>query len=223
MRTQYSPSLMCGNLLRLEDEISLFQEFDIPYVHLDVMDAHFVPNICLGFDFVNQIQQTSIPRDIHLMIENPHLAIEKLKLSQQDIVTFHIEATQNPSEIISHIKQKCQVGIALKSSTPLESTFPYLQLAEYVYVMTIDNAGFAGQTFSAQSYSRVEQLQRYINQHNLTVKVAVDGAIGFEQVEKFSKLGVSHFVLGTSAVYNKDGVENNLKKLAKLKIELDNS
>lgn len=222
MRTQYSPSLMCGNLLRLEDEIHLFQEFDIPYVHLDVMDAHFVPNICLGFDFVNQIQKTSIPRDIHLMIENPHLAVEKLKLFQHDIVTFHIEATQNPSEIINHIKQKCNAGIALKSSTLIESIFPYLQLVEYVYVMTIDNAGFAGQTFSAQSYSRVKQLAKYLNEHNLTSKIAVDGAIGFEQIEKFSKLGVSHFVLGTSAVYNKDGVEKNLEKLAKLKIKFDN-
>lgn len=223
MRTQYSPSLMCGNLLRLENEINLFQRFHIPYVHLDIMDAHFVPNIFLGFDFVNQIQNTSIPRDIHLMIENPHLAIEKLKLSQRDIVIFHIEATQNPSEVINHIKQKCNAGIALKTSTPIESIFPYLQLAKYVYVMTIDNAGFAGQTFSSQSYSRVERLSHYLNENNFHTRIAVDGAIGFDQIEKFSKLGVSHFVLGTSAVYNKVGVEQNLAKLAKLKIKLDNS
>lgn len=222
MQVQYSPSLMCGNLLRLEDEITLFQKFDIPYVHLDVMDAHFVPNICLGFDFVNQIQNTSIPRDIHLMIEDPHLAIEKMKLSRQDIVTFHVEATQNPSEIINHIQQKCNAGIALKTSTPIESIFPYLQLVEYVCVMTIDNAGFAGQTFSSHSYLRVEQLLKHFKGHNLATKIAVDGAIGFDQIEKFSKLGVSHFVLGTSAVYNKDGVEQNLEKLARLKIELNN-
>lgn len=222
MQIQYSPSLMCGNLLRLKDEISLFQRFDIPYIHLDIMDAHFVPNICLGFDFVNQIQHISIPRDIHLMIESPHLAIEKLELSKQDIVTFHIETTQNPSEVINHIKQKCNVGIALKTSTPIESVFPYLQLAEYVYIMTIDNAGFAGQTFSSLSYSRVKQFSHYLNENNFHTKVAVDGAIGFDQIEKFSNLGVSHFVLGTSAVYNKDGMEQNLEKLAKLKIELDN-
>lgn len=214
---------MCGNLLRLEDEINLFQRFDIPYIHLDVMDAHFVPNICLGFDFVNQIQSTAVSRDIHLMIENPHLAIEKLRLSEHDIVTFHIEATQNPSEIINHIKQKCKAGLALKTSTPIESVFPYLPLVDYVYVMTIDNAGFAGQTFSSQSYSRISQLSHYLEENNLDTKIAVDGAIGFDQIENFSKLGVSHFVLGTSAVYNKDGVEQNLKRLVKLKTTLGNS
>lgn len=214
---------MCGNLLRLEDEINLFQKYDIPFVHLDVMDAHFVPNICLGFDFVNQIQDTPIPRDIHLMIENPHLAIEKLKLSKLDIVSFHIEATQNPSEIINHIKQKCNASIAIKTSTPIESIFPYLQLVEYVFVMTIDNAGFAGQTFSSHSYSRVEHFIKYLKAHKLSTKIAVDGAIGFDQIEKFSKLGVSHYVLGTSAVYNKDGVEQNLERLVKLKLELEKS
>lgn len=221
IHTQYSPSLMCGNLLRLEDEINLFKHFNIPYVHLDVMDAHFVPNICLGFGFVNQIQETSIPRDIHLMIENPHLAIEKLELSKHDIVTFHVEATQNPSEVISHIKKRCNAGIALKTSTPLESILPYLLSVDYVYVMTIDNAGFAGQTFNSQSYSRVEQLSLYLKDHKLNTIIAVDGGIGFEQIRKFKDLGASHFVLGTSAVYNKDGVESNLKHLFELKRKLD--
>lgn len=207
-----SPSLMCGDLLNLGREINIFEKHSIDYLHIDIMDGYFVPNITFGFDFVNQLNSVSIPKDIHLMVKYPEIALAKIQVNRNDIIFFHIESAGDTAALIHEIKSRCQVGIAINNNTPVEAVYPYLAEIDFVCIMTIEKTGFAGQAFAKNSYLRVRTIAEEVDRIHSSVKLGVDGAVGHDQIREFSKLGVELFVLGTSSLY-KGNIEENLQRL----------
>lgn len=207
-----SPSLMCGNLLDISRDIEMLIKHNVDYLHIDIADGDFVPNITFGFDFTNALSKLPIPRDIHLMVSNPEFAVNKLFLNTNDIVFFHLEATQNVDELISLISSKCKVGLVINAFTPIEAVYPYLLKIDFLYLMTIKRTGFSGEPFDEEAYTRAKGICSYILGNNLRTIVGVDGAIGIEQIRKFKEIGVKLFVLGTKAIFLGD-VERNLISL----------
>jgi ribulose-phosphate 3-epimerase len=204
-----SPSLMCGNLLNVTKDIGILVKHHVDYLHIDIMDGKFVPNISFGFDFANALSKLPIPRDIHLMVSDPKLAISKLLLNKSDIVFFHVEATKNIENIISLASLRCKVGLVVNASTPIETIYPYLSKIDFIYLMTIQRTGFSGEPFDDNSYARAENICSYILKNNLNTIVGADGAIGLEQIKRLREIGVKLFVLGTKSIYLGD-LEKNL-------------
>lgn len=203
-----SPSMMCGDLLNLKEELIILRKNKFDYFHLDIMDGHFVPNITFGFDLVNKITDfASTPRDIHLMMDYPDMAVRALKLKTGDVVSFHVECKSNPDYTIKHIKDKNgKVGIAINPDTPIENVFSFLDKIDFILIMTV-YPGFAGHPFVKTSYKRATLLAKIIKEHYPHVLIGVDGAIGFEEITKFYNIGVDLFVLGTTALFKGNLIE----------------
>lgn len=201
---------MCGNLLNIKEELYILKDFD--YLHIDIMDGHFVPNIALGFDLIKKIKEyTPIPLNIHLMMDYPSLALNNLNISKEDSVVFHIECKDDLYKIIKSVREKKgKVGIAINPSTPLKKIYPFLKNLDHVLVMTV-YPGFAGRPFIPSSYERVEKLSAKIKENYPHITIGVDGAIGFEQIKVFNQLGVNLFVVGTTVLFKK-----NLSKQANI-------
>lgn len=201
-----SPSLMCGDLLNLGNQITELKQMGIDYLHIDIADMHFVPNITLGFALVEQVASFNIPLDIHLMVENPLLVVDKLKLSKNDIISFHVNPKNSVFNIIEIIKKKGhKTGLVISPDVPVLEIKPYIDQVDLVQVMCVQ-PGFSGQKFIPESYDRVEELRRLIT--NKTMVIGVDGAIGYEQIKKFYTLGVRLFVLGSAILFNQRFEEN---------------
>jgi len=211
-KLNFSPSLMCADILDLRNQTKLLKENGFDMVHLDVMDLHFVPNLALGFDLINALENLSIIRDIHLMVENVEKAFPMLKVNENDIVTFHMEAPADTDKTINMIKEKSRVGLAISPDTPINRIFPFLDKIDLALLMSV-RPGFAGQKFIVESYGRIKTLMNEVNKLTNKPLVSVDGGIGYEQITKFKALGANTFVLGTSTLFKGD-LLTNLKQFS---------
>lgn len=207
-RLLLSPSLMCANLLNVNDDLKKLSEYNFQFLHVDIMDGHFVPNITFGFDYTNKLSEYSkFPKYIHLMMDYPDLAIRNLVLDKNDVVVFHIESKGDPNYTIATLKtKKVKIGLAINPDTPIETLFPFLDIINHVLVMSV-HPGFAGHPFVKNSYRRIYKLVSIVQKKYPDVIIGVDGAIGFKQVKTFNRMGVDLFVLGTTALF-----KNNLSK-----------
>jgi ribulose-phosphate 3-epimerase len=185
------------------------EKYHFEMLHLDVMDLNFVPNLTLGFDMINKIN-SSIPKDIHLMVKDVPLAVERLQTKPTDYITFHIESGVDIQKTIELVKQKAKVGLAISPDTPVESLYPYVNKIDLILIMSV-YPGFAGQKFIEKSYERLKTLMMKLKEQGRDMIVGVDGGIGFEQITKFNAIGVNMFVLGTSTLYKGDLEQNILK------------
>ena len=206
MAKKTSASLMCADLLNLEDGIKKLEEAGIDYLHIDIMDGSFVPNITLGFDLINSIKKiTKIPLDIHMMVDEPARFIERINVDEDDIICIHYESEKHIHRTLEAIKNKgCKAGLALNPQTPLENAEPLAEYIDMILVMTV-SPGFAGQKMFAGAERKVEKARRLLNEWGLqNVPIEVDGNISLENGRKLSFKGADIFVLGTSALFLKD-------------------
>lgn len=200
-----SASLMCADLLNLGTQIRELEEAGVDYLHLDVMDSVFVPNITLGIDTVNQIKGfTNLPLDIHLLVDRPSRIIRSLDFGGGDFVTIHGECSERIMENVAFIKQKgARFGLALNPDTTVEEVAKYLPYVDMINIMLIV-PGFAGSTLIHGILEKVKATRDYLDEHGYgEILIEVDGSVSNERAEKLKNYGASMFVCGTSSVFKK--------------------
>lgn len=206
MKKYLSASLMCADLLNLEKSIKELEKAGIDYLHIDIMDGAFVPNITLGFDLINAIKKiTAIPLDIHMMVNEPSKFIAGLELDSDDIICVHYESEIHVHRTLEMIKNKgCRAGLAVNPQTPVESVEYLTDYIDMLLVMTV-SPGFAGQKLFKGAERKVEKAKALLNEWKCeNILIEVDGNISLENGEKLSKKGADIFVLGTSSLFLKD-------------------
>jgi len=174
-------------------------------IHVDVMDGHFVPNITIGPLVVRGLKKlTSLPLDVHLMVENPERYIEAFAQAGSGWITVHAEVCPHLKRMVKRIRQlKVRPGIVLKPATPLKTLFPVLDDIDLILLMSV-NPGFGGQSFIPSSLKKIERLRKIVDQNGYPLEIEVDGGVKIENIREVSRAGADIFVLGTGIFKTKD-------------------
>ena len=208
-----APSILSADFANLQRDIEKISAAD--YVHVDVMDGLFVPNISIGIPVVKSIRPTTtLPLDVHLMIDRPVRYVEQFCDAGADIVTCHVEADteENIHEALRliHAKGK-KAGVVVKPKTPAEAVLPFIHEAEMILVMTVE-PGFGGQSFMADMMPKVSAIRGYINEMNPACELEVDGGVGPKTFRTCIEAGANVLVAGSS-VYNADDIPARIAEL----------
>ncbi|MBQ2775831.1 MAG: ribulose-phosphate 3-epimerase [Clostridia bacterium] len=201
-----SASVMCADLTRLQDSIFELENAGVDYLHIDIMDGSFVPNITLGFDLVNAIKSiASIPLDVHMMVNEPSRFIDRMNLDERDYLCVHYEADIHVQRTLAQIRDKgCKTGLALNPQTPLDSLEYLTDYIDMALIMTV-SPGFAGQKLFEGAQRKTQQARELLDKWGCShIPIEVDGNISFENGKKLSRCGADIFVLGTSSLFIKD-------------------
>lgn len=198
-----APSILSADFARLGEEIKDVEVGGADYIHVDVMDGHFVPNITIGPLIVEAIKPiTTLPLDVHLMIENPDQYIPEFAGAGADIITVHQEASLHLHRTIQLIKDSgAKPGVAINPATPVDMIREVLVDVDLVLIMTV-NPGFGGQSFIPQTIEKIKQVAALREKYNLSFEIEVDGGVNVSTAEQCVLAGVDVLVAG-SAVYNK--------------------
>lgn len=211
-----SPSILSCDYSRMGEEFENMKKCGADWLHIDVMDGHFVPNITLGAPIVKCMRKCSdLVFDVHLMISDPQKYIPDFVKAGADVITFHIESDSPVMETIDLIKESgCVPALSVKPGTPVEEVFPFLDKLGMVLVMTVE-PGFGGQSFMADMMPKVEKLRAEISKRNLEVDIQVDGGVSLKTVEQCAKAGANVLVAG-SAVFGAEDPKEAISGLRAL-------
>ena len=207
-----SPSILSANFANLENDIKRVEDAGADWLHIDVMDGHFVPNITIGVPVVKSIKKiTNLPLDVHLMIENPGNYVEPFVKAGADIITFHYEAVMENSviELIEYIKSfNVKAGMSIKPKTSPDKVIKYLGYLDLLLIMTVE-PGFGGQSFMEDCADKIDVINRNANK-NLIIQV--DGGINCQTAKKCLEKGASSLVAG-SYIYNSPDIKGAINSL----------
>lgn len=216
-KSEISASMMCSDLVNLKQTIHIFEEQKIEYLHIDVMDGEFVPNIGLGVDYIKSLRKlTSIPLDLHLMIREPEYKLSWIGIEKTDIVSVHYESTYQVQRMLDRLNSfGCKKFLAINPATPIWVLEEVLDYIDGINLLMV-NPGFAGQRIVTSTIKKAEKLQHFLHERNKgNIILQVDGNITPEHGLILKKYGASIFVAGTSSIFrgNVEDYEHNIKEL----------
>ena len=200
--------MMCTNPFYLRETFEALVEGNVEYLHLDVMDGKFVPNLGLGLDYIRELRkQTRIPFDFHCMVTNPDELLCIIDVSPDDIVSIHYESTPQIMRTIDNAhKLGCKVFVAINPGSPISMLEEIIHFVDGINLLMV-NPGFAGQSMVPFALQKAEKLKKYVHSQGLEhIEIEVDGNITFENALKLKAIGVNIFVAGTSSIFGEQGI-----------------
>ena len=200
-----APSILSSDFGNLASEIRAVEEAGADYIHIDVMDGHFVPNLTVGPVVVECVRKlTRLPLDVHLMVERPEDFLDAFIKAGSDIITVHVEATPHLHRAIQSIKEKgAKAGVSLNPSTPIQSIEPVIEDVDMVVIMSV-NPGFGGQELIRSALAKIKRVRKLLDEAGSKAELEVDGGIKAENIRDVSLAGADVFVSGSGIFKTKD-------------------
>lgn len=216
MKIKLAPSILSADFGRLGEQVAEASEAGADYIHIDVMDGRFVPNITIGAPVVKSLRsQTNLPLDVHLMIDEPLRHIPNFAEAGADIITIHTEACTHLHRAVQRIKElKVKAGVALNPGTPLVMLDDILPSLDLVLLMTV-NPGFGGQPFIEEVLGKIARLRKILDERGLITELEVDGGITAEIAPKVVKEGAMVLVAGAAVFHPGESIKEALKRIRK--------
>ena len=215
-RVKLAPSILSADFARLAEQVAEATRAGADYIHIDVMDGHFVPNISIGIPIVASLRpRTNLPLDVHLMIQHPEQYVSQFADSGADIITVHVEACSSLHRLIHSIKElNVKVGIALNPATTLTSVEEILPYLDLVLIMSVE-PGYGGQSFIQSSLDKISRLRKMLDNKKLNAELEVDGGITIDNAPGIVKAGANVLAIGSSIFNAKKGISQTMQMFRK--------
>jgi len=196
--------MMCADFLHLEQEVRLLEKYGCEWVHIDVMDGHYVPNFTLGIDYCRALAgTTNLPFDVHLMVEQPDQHVASFAQLPGARLTFHPETVRQPVRLIERIRELgASPGLALDPGHTVEQFRHLIPMVDQILVMTV-NPGYAGQKLLPHCLAKIAELKSWLVAESLSADIEVDGNVSWENIPKMVEAGADILVVGTSSLFEK--------------------
>lgn len=201
---KFAASLMCANYLNIEEDIKKLDKAKIDYFHIDIMDGHYVPNLAMNLNMIEQLKEiTNTPMDVHLMVDNPEEYIKNLANLKVEYASFHFSVSDYPLRLVDSFKEEgIKIGIAINPVENLDSIKYLLPELDYINIMSV-KPGFFGQKFIKSVLEKIVILKKMINKKKLCIPIEVDGNINEENAKLCIQKGAEILVLGSSSIFKK--------------------